>query len=154
VSSDSDFTRLATRLRESGATVYGLGERKTPEPFQAACDRFIFIEVIGVEDPEKVVVPPHDPDLPNLQSLLTRGINRTSQDDGWARLSALGSDLIKLHASFDPRNYGFAKLSSLVSAQSYLEVQQSANGPQSVRIKPAKKPTAKKAPAKKAAKKR
>ena len=141
VSSDSDFTRLATRLREGGATVYGLGQRKTPEPFRAACDRFIFLEVLAGGTQET------DLDLPDLQRLMTTAVDSTSQDDGWASMSAVGNFLNNTDASFDPRNYGFPKLSSLARAQSFLEVKQGAGNTMRVRVKPA----AKKAPAKKAA---
>jgi uncharacterized LabA/DUF88 family protein len=119
VSSDSDFTRLATRLREAGKAVYGLGERKTPEPFIAACDKFIFFEVLGKSgEPAKAV---NVADLPDLKGLLIHAINETSRDGGWAPLSAVGSFIGKNNASFDPRNYGFAKLGELVRKQHYLE---------------------------------
>jgi uncharacterized protein (TIGR00288 family) len=123
VSSDSDFTRLATRLRESGKRVYGLGLRKTPASLVAACDRFIYLEVLPDEPP----APPGDPEsgeaqLPGLQSLLTRAVNAISQDDAPVPLSALGSYLRSSDAAFDPRLYGFAKLSDLVRAQRYLTV--------------------------------
>jgi uncharacterized LabA/DUF88 family protein len=138
VSSDSDFTRLATRLRESGATVYGLGRRRTPESFRAACNRFIYLEVLGAaeeEEPGDEKAPP----LPDLRKLMTKAIDSTSQEDGWSSLSAVGSYLGNSHASFDPRNYGFAKLSSLAKAQDYLEVKQGTNGSAPrVRTKPAK----------------
>jgi len=155
VSSDSDFTRLATRLRESGATVYGLGMRKTPEPFRSACDRFIFLEVLGgAREAETVSTDEPDLDLPDLQQLMTRAVDSTSQDDGWASLSAVGSYLGNTHASFDPRNYNFPKLSSLARAQDYLEVKQAGSGSNAmrVRIKPVattKTTTRKRAAAKK-----
>ncbi len=153
VSSDSDFTRLATRLRESGATVYGLGRRRTPESFRAACNRFIYLEVLGV--PEENAEPADDkaPPLPDLRKLMTKAIDSTSQDDGWSSLSAVGSYLGNSHASFDPRNYGFPKLSSLAKGQDYLEVKQGSHGSAPrVRMKPqpARKATAKKAAAEKA----
>ena len=144
VSSDSDFTRLATRLREGGATVYGLGQRKTPEPFRAACDRFIFLEVLsgGTQDA--------DLDLPDLRRLMTTAVDSTSQDDGWASMSAVGNFLNNTDASFDSRNYGFPKLSSLARAQTYLEVKQDAGNAMRVRVKPAaKKASAKKYTARK-----
>ena len=144
VSSDSDFTRLATRLREGGATVYGLGQRKTPEPFRAACDRFIFLEVLsgGTQDA--------DLDLPDLRRLMTTAVDSTSQDDGWASMSAVGNFLNNTDASFDSRNYGFPKLSSLARAQTYLEVKQDAGNAMRVRVKPAaKKASAKKSTARK-----
>ena len=120
VSSDSDFTRLATRLREAGKVVYGLGERKTPEPFIAACDKFIFFEVLkrSVETAALAQVP----DMPDLKELLAHAMRETVRDSGWSRLSTVGGLLGKTHTSFDPRNYGFKKLSDLVRAQSYLEV--------------------------------
>ncbi len=119
VSSDSDFTRLATRLRESGSTVYGLGRRKTPASLVAAVDRFIFLEMLGEADTadESAAEP-----LPNLQSLLTKAVNRAAQDDGWAHLGAIGTQLRAAYAAFDPRLYGFDRLISLVQAQSYLSV--------------------------------
>jgi uncharacterized LabA/DUF88 family protein len=136
VSSDSDFTRLATRLRESGVTVYGLGRRKTPESFRAACNRFIYLEVIsGRAEPAPEAGEEPAPPLPDLRKLMTKAVDSTSQDDGWASLSAVGSYLGNSHASFDPRNYGFAKLSALARAQDYLEVKQSGTGANAVRVR-------------------
>jgi uncharacterized LabA/DUF88 family protein len=138
VSSDSDFTRLATRLRESGKTVYGMGRRRTPASLVAACDRFIYLEVLGEADDG----PPGDPDstdeppLPDLRRILTSAVETTSQDDGWAGLSAMGNYLNNTHASFDPRNYGFSKLSALARAQDYLEVKQADGQAPRVRLKP------------------
>jgi uncharacterized protein (TIGR00288 family) len=155
VSSDSDFTGLATRLRESGKTVYGLGLKKTPASLVAAVDRFIYLEVLGdnrqpdaadAEDAASGEAP-----LPNLQSLLTRAINATSGDDGAVSVSALGNYLRSASASFDPRLYKHAKLSALLQAQPYLIVTGSGSGMQ-VSLKsrtPAKKAT-KKSAAKKA----
>ncbi|WP_232080931.1 NYN domain-containing protein [Variovorax sp. SRS16] len=120
VSSDSDFTRLATRLREAGKIVYGLGERKTPEPFIAACDKFIFFEVL--KRSAEATVLPQVSDVPDLKELLTHAIRETARDSGWARLSTVGGLVSKMHTSFDPRNYGFKKLSELVRAQPYLDV--------------------------------
>lgn len=121
VSSDSDFTRLATRLREAGKTVYGLGERKTPEPFIAACDKFIFFEVLkkvpGANLPAQQL-----PDVPDLKELLSHAIRETARESGWSRLATVGGLLNKTHSSFDPRNYGFKKLNELVRAQAYIEV--------------------------------
>jgi hypothetical protein len=123
VSSDSDFTRLATRLRESGMTVYGLGRRSTPAPFVAACDRFIYLELLSqgqqvpASDDEQPVAP-----LPNLKRILSTAIGSTSKDDGWSNLSEVGSYLIKSHAAFDPRDYGHTKLGELVRSQSYVDV--------------------------------
>jgi uncharacterized LabA/DUF88 family protein len=126
VSSDSDFTRLATRLREAGKTVFGLGERKTPEPFIAACDKFIFFEVLKAPAEPAAVVPV--PDVPNLEELLTHAVRETARENGWSRLATVGSLVSKTHSSFDPRNYGYKKLSELVRAQPYLEVIDRADG--------------------------
>jgi uncharacterized LabA/DUF88 family protein len=122
VSSDSDFTRLATRLREAGKLVIGLGERKTPEPFIAACDKFIFFEVL--KRPEGGAAPAQVADVPNLQELLTHAIRETMRDPGWSSLAAVGSFINKTNTSFDPRNYGFTKLGELVRKQPYLEVKE------------------------------
>jgi uncharacterized protein (TIGR00288 family) len=141
VSSDSDFTRLVTRLRESGKTVYGLGRRRTPTALQNACDRFIFLEVLargGAEEPVDAGGTADAPPLPDLRRLLTSAVESISQDDGWVMLSALGSYLTKTNASFDPRNYGHPKLSALARAQSYLEIGQAEGGTSlRVRLKPA-----------------
>lgn len=121
VSSDSDFTRLATRLREAGKKVYGLGERKTPEPFIAACEKFIFFEVL--KKPAGAAEPmPQVPDVPDLKELLVPAVRETARESGWSRLAAVGGLLGTTHSSFDPRNYGFKKLNELVRAQPYLEV--------------------------------
>ncbi len=154
VSSDSDFTRLATRLRESGRTVYGLGLRKTPASLVAACDKFIYLEVLGenvaTPDPGGTGAPTEDPPLPDLQRLLTRAVKTTSQDDGWAHLGAVGTYLSSASASFDPRNYGYSKLIALAQAQPYLDVENAGGGSARVRLRsgrPAKKAVAKKATA-------
>ncbi|GKS87443.1 MULTISPECIES: NYN domain-containing protein [unclassified Acidovorax] len=120
VSSDSDFTRLATRLREAGKTVYGLGERKTPEPFIAACDKFIFFEVLN-KQAGTVPSTPQVLDVPDLKELLSNAIRETARETGWSHLATVGGLLGKTHSSFDPRNYGFKKLSDLVRAQGYVE---------------------------------
>ena len=146
VSSDSDFTRLATRLRESGKTVFGLGQRKTPVSFVSACDRFIYLEVLSAgEDHEdgkgRGGASPQPADqgpatdeaeaessLPELRRLLVKAVESTSGDDGWTDLSAMGNYLSNSTASFDPRNYGFGKLSTLVRAQPYLEMKAPESG--------------------------
>ncbi len=124
VSSDSDFTRLATRLRESGKIVYGLGEKKTPPPFVAACDKFIYFEVLKPPAKPGPTAIGALPELPPLQHLLQDAVARTARDDGWAVLASVGSLVGKTVPSFDPRNYGFPKLGELVRAQSYLEVKE------------------------------
>jgi uncharacterized LabA/DUF88 family protein len=157
VSSDSDFTRLATRLRESGKTVYGLGTRRTPASLVAACDRFIFLEVLGEED--SADGEPEEPEgddgdtaarLPDLRRLLTTAINRTSHEDGWSQLGSVGSYLSTSNASFDPRNYGFAKLVNLARAQDYLDVDHDTGNAPRVRLKDTRA-SKKSGPAKKAA---
>jgi uncharacterized LabA/DUF88 family protein len=126
VSSDSDFTRLATRLREAGMTVYGLGRRNTPTAFVAACDRFIYLDLLGDERQGSQPRTPGDeepgPELPDLKRLLSTAISSTSKDDGWSNLSEVGSYLVKSNAAFDPRDYGRTKLGELVRSEPYVDV--------------------------------
>ena len=144
VSSDSDFTRLATRLRESGKTVYGLGRRRTPASLVAACDRFIYLEVLGSGE---AAVEPVEADeaatpLPDLRTILVGAINSTSHDDGWTSLAAVGSHINTNDPSFDARNYGFPKLVELARAQDYVDVEQLPDQPVRIRLRssrPAKK---------------
>jgi hypothetical protein len=163
VSSDSDFTRLATRLRESGKTVYGLGRRGTPAPLQAACDRFIFLEVLDGSEPGSSDGAGETAPTGDLRPIVEAAVRGTVQDDGWAPLSGIGSYLGKTHPSFDPRNYGYSRLGLLVEDQNYLDVEHPAGGGVRVRLRSArparasaaakkttKKPSAKKAAAKKA----
>jgi hypothetical protein len=146
VSSDSDFTRLATRIRESGMTVYGLGLRKTPSSLVAACDKFIYLEVLG-DEPEDDEADP----LPDLEPLLRRAVDSTSHDDGWAHLGSVGTYLTSTNTSFDPRNYGFPKLIALAQAQSYLDVENSGDGIARVRLRSATRRRRSSGAAKKAA---
>jgi uncharacterized LabA/DUF88 family protein len=118
VSSDSDFTRLATRIRESGLVVYGFGETKTPEPFVTACDRFIFTENLRSQ-PESATARPKP--SPKLKRAIGSALDSCARDDGWAHLGTLGNYLVISDPSFDSRNYGYKKLSELMRAQSYLE---------------------------------
>ncbi len=127
VSSDSDFTRLATRIREAGLTVYGFGEEKTPEAFRAACNKFVFVEILNhaarvSESPAPAVA------VPKLQPLLTKAVEAAAKEDGWAPLSTVGSTLQKTDSSFDERHYGFRKLGDLVRKQAYLEVKEQRGG--------------------------
>jgi uncharacterized LabA/DUF88 family protein len=125
VSSDSDFTRLATRIREAGLLVYGFGERKTPEPFVAACDKFVYTEILRAPEEGAKAVPEPMAELPKLKPMLLNALNASAREDGWAPLSALGSQLNRSNPSFDPRNYGVAKLGELIRQQSaYLEVKE------------------------------
>ena len=129
VSSDSDFTRLATRIREAGLVVYGFGERKTPEPFVAACDKFIYTEILRNEPEE--TKPGQEPvaELPKLKPMLLNALKATVREDGWTTLSALGSQITRSNPSFDPRNYGVSKLGELIRQQAaYLEVKEVRSG--------------------------
>ena len=118
VSSDSDFTRLAARIREQGLTVYGFGERKTPTAFVAACDKFIYTENLG-DKPAAKGDAPKGSSLKGdskLDALLRGAMEAASDDAGWAHLGAVGSNLIRLAPDFDPRTYGYRKLKDLVAA--------------------------------------
>lgn len=125
VSSDSDFTRLASRLREAGKTVYGFGEMKTPKPFVSACDRFIYTEVFTSietnetdETPTSLIKQTSKELRKNSKLLLMirTGIQTSSDDNGWSQLGPVGSYLAKTSPDFDPRNYGYQKFSELVEA--------------------------------------
>jgi uncharacterized LabA/DUF88 family protein len=122
VSSDSDFTALANRIREAGLAVYGFGEKKTPEAFIAACDKFVYTEILReeAEPPKEEAVA----ELPKLRPIVLKALEATARDDGWATLSALGSQLTRNHPSFDSRNYGVAKLGELMRKQGYLEMKE------------------------------
>ncbi|EDY39438.1 protein containing DUF88 [Cyanobium sp. PCC 7001] len=127
VSSDSDFTRLATRIREEGLLVIGFGERKTPKAFVAACDRFLYTDILkrsGGSSGSGGGGRQGDSDAPPLKPFLCEAITAVTQDDGWAPLGMVGSLLQKNDPSFDARNYGFRKLSELVKAQNYLAVKE------------------------------
>jgi uncharacterized protein (TIGR00288 family) len=159
VTSDSDFTSLAHRLRESGKKVYVLGENKAPESLRNACDKFIDLAVVADkdddgDDTDDEAEDPAGEKTPsiNLQSALTRAVNAVSDDDGWALLPALGNQLIRTHPSFDARNFAGpgARLSTLVAAQPYLETSGSGNQ-QLVRLKGTRPSSAKAASKKKAA---
>ena len=134
VSSDSDFTRLAARLRESGLTVYGFGERKTPKPFVAACDKFIYIENLTGADGSVTSIGTTVKTKPAaataaqlkadtaLVNQLRNAVDAASDDDGWASLAAVGHILIKQRSDFDSRSYGYAKLSELLTATTLFEL--------------------------------
>ena len=129
VSSDSDLTRLATRIREAGLVVYGFGQRKTPEPFVAACDKFIYTEILRSEPEE--TKPGQEPvaELPKLKPMLLNALIATVREDGWTTLSALGSQITRSNPSFDARNYGVSKLGELIRLQAaYLEVKEVKSG--------------------------
>ena len=133
VSSDSDFTRLATRLREAGMKVIGLGEKKTPEPFIVACDRFIYIEILKSheKEAENNVVKSKtreksnfDKITPKVIRLISSTIYDLADDDGWAFLGDVGSLLQKKQPNFDSRNYGFEKLTPLIDSIGKFEIDQ------------------------------
>lgn len=125
VSSDSDFTRLATRIREAGLMVYGFGEKKTPDPFVAACDKFVFTEILRPTQSEE---DQKQTDLEPLKPMIITAVNATAKDDGWATLSSVGSMISKNNPSFDSRNYGCAQLGKLMRKQNYLEVKELPSG--------------------------
>lgn len=125
VSSDSDFTRLATRIREAGLVAYGFGEKKTPLPFVAACDKFVFTEILG-EPVEKS--KPRKTTNSKLRELFLSTISSAAQEDGWASLSVVGSLISKNDPSFDSRNFGYKKLGDLVRDQTYLDVDERQSG--------------------------
>lgn len=133
VSSDSDFTRLATRLREAGMLVFGIGEKKTPNPFIVACDKFIYIEILKTQSEEseeesaegkfseKVSV---DKITPKVISLISSTISDLADDEGWAFLGDVGSLLQKKQPNFDSRNFGFLKLTPLIKSIKNFEIEQ------------------------------
>ncbi len=129
VSSDSDFTRLASRIREEGITVYGFGERKTPESFRNACDTFTYLDVLvepAAEGPGGAVTRVDRPKLHSdtkLISGLRASVETASGEDGWANLAVVGALMRKQQPDFDPRNWGYAKLSGLIRATDLFEVE-------------------------------
>jgi len=132
VSSDSDFTKLASRIRESGLLVYGFGEQKTPAPFVSACDKFIYTEVLRAktDDSEKIVKKSSNElkQDTKLVSLLRNAVEASSDESGWAQLGPVGSNLAKQSSEFDPRNYGYGKLGELVVATKLFNVEERAIG--------------------------
>lgn len=131
VSSDSDFTRLASRIRESGLTVYGFGEKKTPESFRKVCDKFVYIEIFRPQKntkppthlPQKNKVAEHQSPKPefDLTQLIKRAVKETADDLGWANLGPIGSYISKVSPDFDARLYGFGKLSDLIKSLDLFE---------------------------------
>ncbi len=129
VSSDSDFTRLATRIRESGLIVYGFGEKKTPEAFVAACDRFVYTEILRPAVTAAEIARPSaeqaQPPAPALRPMVEQAVTAAAREDGWASLSQVGQFLLKTNPSFDSRNYGCQRLGELMRLQKYLEIRES-----------------------------
>jgi uncharacterized LabA/DUF88 family protein len=128
VSSDSDFTKLASRIRESGLLVYGFGEHKTPSAFVSACDKFIYTEVLRAKtDDGKQIVKKSSAELKQdtkLVSLLRNAVEVSSDESGWAHLAPVGSNIAKQSPDFDPRNYGYGKLGDLVSATKLFDIEE------------------------------
>lgn len=117
VSSDSDFTRLAVRLRESGMNVIGMGERKTPNAFIAACNRFKYLEIIGGEKvSDKEEVPEDDLNISTIKQAVSEIVSDVSDEDGLAALSDVGNILIKRFPSFDVRHFGYKKLTPFIKS--------------------------------------
>lgn len=133
VSSDSDFTRLATRLREAGMQVIGIGEKKTPNPFIVACDKFVYIEVLKkqskIQEFDDSDIPKGEIDKINQKeiNLIATTISDLSDDDGWAFLGDVGSLLQKRQPNFDPRNYGFQKLTPLMKSINKFDIEEREN---------------------------
>ncbi|HEV7276980.1 MAG TPA: NYN domain-containing protein [Devosiaceae bacterium] len=137
VSSDSDFTRLAARIREQGIDVFGFGEQKTPESFRQACRRFIYTENLLPEAPSAGTRSTGRTleSLDHAARLLTRIIADMDSDDGWVGLGLVGSQLANLAPDFDPRTYGVKKLSDLVRKLDALELQETESGHLRVRAR-------------------
>jgi uncharacterized LabA/DUF88 family protein len=143
ISSDSDFTRLATRLREAGKQVFGMGERKTPTPFIASCNKFIYIEILQKEAREPIVSkakkaepirkPPAVASInQELVKLISDSINDIAEEDGWVFLGVLGNLILKKQPDFDPRNYGHKKLVDLIKSIEGIEIDERPTGKKNV----------------------
>jgi uncharacterized LabA/DUF88 family protein len=145
VSSDSDFTRLATRIRENGLDVLGFGQKKTPEPFRVACNKFIYTEVLlnASDEPKQASSSSEEPladsiingEKPDLKGIFKAAIESAKGDDDSALLAAVGSYIQRNHSDFDPRNYGCKKLSDLVRKQDYLKAEPREGGHLYIRLK-------------------
>ena len=137
VSSDSDFTRLATRLREAGMKVFGIGEKKTPEPFIVACDKFIYIEILTNKSDENETDISKEKTAkrseiekitPAVIKLISSTISDLAGEDGWAFLGDVGNLLQKKQPNFDPRNYGFLKLTPMINSIKKFEITENQKG--------------------------
>ncbi len=159
VSSDSDFTRLATRLREAGKTVYGIGEQKTPNAFIAACDKFIYLEILSIDNEidtgvevsepdgsgvvQSLSRPPHESDIlaghhilevgPDVINLIKSCITDLADDQGWAFLGDVGNLLLKVRPAFDSRSYGYPKLTPLIRSIDSFEINERPTGQNNVK---------------------
>jgi uncharacterized LabA/DUF88 family protein len=141
VSSDSDFTRLASRIREQGVDVFGFGEQKTPESFRQACRRFVYTENLiagaaseGKSAPARSLQPPSAA-VPLIEKVLAQEDN----EGGWVPLGTAGKQLLNLSSDFDPRTYGASKLSDLVRKTGRFDIEQSEGGMMRIRLKPVAK---------------
>ncbi len=141
VSSDSDFTRIATRLREAGMKVFGIGEKKTPLPFISACDKFIYLEILkSAQETTRSPAPSKNTNTDTekkegirsvdkgLIRLITDSINDIADEDGWAFLGNLGTLLMKRQPDFDSRNYGFVKLLPLIKSINKFQIDERKSG--------------------------
>jgi len=144
VSSDSDFTRLATRLREAGMMVIGIGEKKTPKPFITACDKFIYIEILKKKNENAKESGKKQSDSSSSSSsvnkidkdlirLIKDSIYEISDENGWAFLGSLGNYILKKKTDFDPRNYGFPKLFPLIKKIGEFEISEKETGEKNIR---------------------
>ncbi len=139
ISSDSDFTRLATRLREAGMKVIGIGERKTPNAFIVSCDKFIYIEIINapvkndeeyINEHQKEDVVEHETKTSSVEigddiiNLISSSVNDVADDNGWAFLADVGNLISKKQPDFDARNYGFSKLTPLVRSLKRFQIEE------------------------------
>jgi uncharacterized LabA/DUF88 family protein len=142
VSSDSDFTRLATRLREAGKKVFGIGEKKTPAAFIASCNKFIYIEILKKEYKPPATVKPVTKKArkanavstidQELTKLISESINDLAEEDGWVFLGVLGNLILKKQPDFDPRNYGYKKLVELIKNIDEIELDERPTGKKNV----------------------
>jgi uncharacterized LabA/DUF88 family protein len=144
VSSDSDFTRLATRLREAGMKVFGIGEKKTPPAFIASCNKFIYLEILKAEITQeplktttvktsvKATIPTVSTIDKGLVKLIADSINDIAEEDGWVFLGVLGNLILKKQPDFDPRNYGYKKLIDLIRDIHEFEIDRRASGKNNV----------------------
>ncbi|MGL4196820.1 MAG: NYN domain-containing protein [Allorhizobium sp.] len=148
VSSDSDFARLAARIREQGVTVYGFGERKTPRPFITACDKFVYFDVLNATGEQKEVEAIAAPKAAAAKpapakaaldraalDMLAKAVTASADEDGRANLARVGAHLAKQSPDFDARNYGFPRLSELVEASGIVEVERIGDNPKIIMVR-------------------
>ncbi|MGV1791142.1 NYN domain-containing protein [Rhizobium sp. A37_96] len=153
ISSDSDFARLAARIREQGVTVYGFGERKTPRPFITACDKFVYFDVLNAQaaEVEEAAAPAQNPVQAKpaavkatpkkvgldkaARNMLTKAIIATADEDGRANLAQVGGHLAKQAPDFDARNYGFPRLSDLVKSSGIVDVERAPDNAKTILVR-------------------